>query len=359
MKLVRQFTSKITGKPSRSDMDAQAFSELQAADVPVSTADCRNCADPCDEGHEEYPKKFDIDFETEMRGSVKPYRRQVIISTGKTDWQHEVTEEEGSLAAHLSKANEKMLASAPKMNGEKAGPPPPAGVFTPSTAMRLAVLNGSLTTCTEDRDMHTVLVMPDFKAISGVAPSALGAETLWKSVLDPTLGSGGAADLPRDFKTWTLPYNCVILLCSHKKRDNRCAIAAPKLETTFIHMLHAEGWEVDTQLDDLSSTGQPLEDIAGTPEVREAEIRRRLHATASQEHKRALILKNSHIGGHKFAGNVIIHTPYGVSVWYGRVTPHEVLAIVQNTILEGKVLPSLFRGGMNVSRPGCKSLHDW
>jgi hypothetical protein len=27
-------------------------------------------------GHEEYPKKFDVDMETQMLGTVKPYRRQ-------------------------------------------------------------------------------------------------------------------------------------------------------------------------------------------------------------------------------------------------------------------------------------------
>lgn len=54
-----------------------------------------------------------------------------------------------------------------------------------------------------------------------------------------------------------------------------------------------------------------------------------------------------------------INTPQGACVWYGRVTPHEVDAIVKETIMDGKVLPPLLRGGLNLSRPGHASLHDW
>lgn len=72
---------------------------LQGADIPVSDVPCRGCADPCDEGvsihskpiislelptnsdalpsgHDEFPK-FDVDHETQLLGSMKPYGRQV------------------------------------------------------------------------------------------------------------------------------------------------------------------------------------------------------------------------------------------------------------------------------------------
>ena len=54
------------------------------------------------QGHEEYPYKFDVDMETRMLGSVRPYRRMAIISTGKSDWDFEVTWTKGSLASYLS-----------------------------------------------------------------------------------------------------------------------------------------------------------------------------------------------------------------------------------------------------------------
>jgi (2Fe-2S) ferredoxin len=46
-------------------------------------------------------------------------------------------------------------------------------------------------------------------------------------------------------------------------------------------------------------------------------------------------------------------------VWYGRITPHEVDSVVENTVEGGLVLPALLRGGLNLSKPGCKTLHDW
>lgn len=62
----------------------------------------------------------------------------------------------------------------------------------------------------------------------------------------------------------------------------------------------------------------------------------------------------SHIGGHKFAGNVIVYIPpsftanplRGKGIWYGRVEPANVEGIVQKTVVEGKVIKELFRGGV-------------
>jgi len=75
--------------------------------------------------------------------------------------------------------------------------------------------------------------------------------------------------------------------------------------------------------------------------------------------KRALVLKNSHVGGHKFAGNCIIHVPHGSGIWYGRVTAHEVPAIVEQTIIEGMILPSLLRGGADIVQYARQSLYHW
>lgn len=54
-----------------------------------------------------------------------------------------------------------------------------------------------------------------------------------------------------------------------------------------------------------------------------------------------------------------INFPQGGSVWYGRVTPHEVDAIVRETILNGKVLPPLLRGGLSLARSQGESLTSW
>lgn len=69
----------------------------------------------------------------------------------------------------------------------------------------------------------------------------------------------------------------------------------------------------------------------------------------------------SHIGGHKYAGNVIVYIPKGMKygdsssphplagkgVWYGRIEPRHVEGIVEETLLGGKVLSGHFRGGID------------
>ncbi|TDL29416.1 Sucraseferredoxin-like protein [Rickenella mellea] len=348
------------------------MAELEAASVPVTHEACRNCANPCDEGHDEYPAKFGADYESEMRGSVKPYHRQVVISTGKTDWPHDISDEKDTLAAYLTDAqNELSKKHKPKpshsqQNGTGTEKEPvvrlskqPEGVLRSSDATRLSILNGSHTSCSTETNQQTVIVLPDYIAVCDVPPSKAASVSLWKSALDPAVDRFGVTSEGNTFQTWTLPYSCVILLCSHKKRDNRCAIAAPKLETAFIQHLQHAGWSVDTQLEDLSCTGEPLEKSTQSPEERAVEAIRRLKVIGEGGKHRALVIKNSHVGGHKFAGNVIIYKPQGSGIWYGRVTPHEVDAIVKSTIIDGKVFPALLRGGLDISRPGCQSLNDW
>ena len=50
--------------------------------------------------------------------------------------------------------------------------------------------------------------------------------------------------------------------------------------------------------------GPPLEEMDVTPEEREENIAS--HLRDSTESKRALIIKTSHVGGHKYAGNCIV-----------------------------------------------------
>lgn len=55
----------------------------------------------------------------------------------------------------------------------------------------------------------------------------------------------------------------------------------------------------------------------------------------------------SHVGGHKFAGNLVIYRPdWNSGVWYGRITPHDVPEIVRETVVGGRVLGKYWRGGL-------------
>lgn len=76
-------------------------------------------------------------------------------------------------------------------------------------------------------------------------------------------------------------------------------------EIALIRCLEHHGWGADTQLEHPSYTyGSPLEDLATTAEEREQIIQSQLRDSA--ESKRALIIKVSHVGGHKYAGNCIV-----------------------------------------------------
>ncbi|KAK7044800.1 Sucrase/ferredoxin-like-domain-containing protein [Favolaschia claudopus] len=332
---------------------AAIHSQLDAAGVPVSSADCRTCADPCQDGHGEYPSRFTVDMETQMLGSVRPFCRQIMVSTGVTDWDREITRTSGSLASHISSAHRKV--TIPHSNANPDLPHIP-GIFNASDSAEIAILNGSHKTISDDHQLETILVFPDYVVVSGVPSTPQGAKMLWNSVLDPRIPRilGSTAD-EAAFSTWVLPYSCVITLCSHKRRDNRCGISAPKLEREFTHSLQHRGWTVDTQLEHMIES--PLEKLNGTNEEKEAHVLETLKEL--QDAKKALILYNSHMGGHRYAGNCIIYTPRGTSVWYGRVSPHEVEAVVENTIEKGLILPPLLRGGLGLSKQGCKSLHDW
>ncbi|KAJ7468008.1 Sucrase/ferredoxin-like-domain-containing protein [Mycena latifolia] len=328
--------------------------QLSASAVPVSTAGCRTCSDPCEDGHAEYPR-FKVDMETQMLGSVRPFRRQILICTGTTDWDREITWSNG-LAAHISRTHGKTAHSVSSGSLNSNGRPLPriTGIFNASESSELSILNGSHKSICEDEDLETVLIFPDFVIVAGIPSSREGAQAMWKTVLDPQvpriLGSDDGA-----FKTWVLPYSCVITFCSHKRRDNRCGISAPKLENAFTQSLQRRGWTIDTQLEHIIDP--PLEKFSGTAEEKDAHITQTLKTL--QTAKKALISYNSHMGGHRYAGNCIIYTPGGSSVWYGRVTPHEVDSIVANTIEGGLVLPALLRGGVNLSKPGRQTLHDW
>lgn len=98
-------------------------------------------------------------------------------------------------------------------------------------------------------------------------------------------------------------------LCSNRVClwNSKQIISTELRRIAFTKALEHEGWHVDTNLEDLSATETPLENFTGSAEEREHEMHRRLKSIGHDFH-RALILKISHIGGHKYAGNVIVCT---------------------------------------------------
>ncbi|KAG6031242.1 hypothetical protein E4U41_007644, partial [Claviceps citrina] len=82
-----------------------------------------------------------------------------------------------------------------------------------------------------------------------------------------------------------------------------------------------------------------------------------------EEKKTARVGLISHIGGHKFAGNAIVYIPpghlgpggeehplAGCGIWYGRVEPRHVEGLVDETVVRGRVVEDMFRGGIDAKR---------
>ena len=137
----------------------------------------------------------------------------------------------------------------------------------------------------------------------------------------------------------------LILICGHMSRDIRCGILGPLLETTFKEALERRGISVSSTPNVVVGGSQSKDEVKG------------------QKQTNANVGLISHIGGHKWAGNVIIYTPpsfrvpqnmpdfrhplSGTGIWYGRVEPKHVERIVDETILKGNVIKEFLRGGID------------
>jgi (2Fe-2S) ferredoxin len=136
----------------------------------------------------------------------------------------------------------------------------------------------------------------------------------------------------------------LVLICGHGGRDGRCGVMGPVLREEFERQLPGEGFEVLKDPVDVSHNAEAflLED-----------------GQDQKDGKGARVGLISHIGGHKFAGNVILYFPPGMKgkdgkehelagcgIWYGRVEPKHVEGILKETVADGRVIEELFRGGI-------------
>ncbi|KAF6145108.1 hypothetical protein GIB67_013459 [Kingdonia uniflora] len=103
-----------------------------------------------------------------------------------------------------------------------------------------------------------------------------------------------------------------IFVCSHGSRDRRCGVCGPPLVTKFQEEIDARGLQSQVSVSPCS-----------------------------------------HIGGHKYAGNVIIFsrtTHCGVAGhWYGYVTPDDAHILLDQHIGKGEIIDRLWRGQMGLS----------
>lgn len=141
---------------------------------------------------------------------------------------------------------------------------------------------------------------------------------------------------------YTLNTSPTILICGHNSRDVRCGVLGPLLRTEFNAYI---GGTTRLPADDEPSTEVRFK---GMQPVRSISMFR--------------VALASHIGGHAFAGNVIIYLPKkfqlangktsplaGKGIWYGRVEPKHVWGIMEETVQQGRIIKELLRG---IHEPG-------
>lgn len=143
----------------------------------------------------------------------------------------------------------------------------------------------------------------------------------------------------------------MVLVCGHGGRDKRCGVFGPILRAEFERALPRFGVRVPH-----GPVRVPgADDGAAKEELPAAEV----EAEGVVPQCTARVGRISHIGGHKFAGNVILYLPPGLrdergeahalaghGIWYGRVEPRHVEGIIGETIRKGVVIRELFRGGI-------------
>lgn len=147
----------------------------------------------------------------------------------------------------------------------------------------------------------------------------------------------------------------LVLICGHGGRDARCGIMGPLLRQEFEEKVGKVSSQFEVR------TGP----VQISPEAATATATPTIEGRDSGESSKTGVRVGliSHIGGHKFAGNVIIYIPPGLKlddghthplaghgIWYGRVEPQHVEGILKETVGKGNVVEDMFRGGIDQDR---------
>ncbi|PYH85498.1 Sucraseferredoxin-like protein [Aspergillus uvarum CBS 121591] len=259
------------------------------------------------------------------------YAEQLLVCTGQRDWTSRI-EDDGQ--EHSWGDLVRGLKALLGRGGRFADP-----------YHNILITNSSFAPSSQTSPAASAFLFPSFKYFPSIPtqPSSENTDlsTFVQAHLLPTKARHGGPSRRPELAS-TLPaavdlrHSPVILICGHGGRDMRCGVMAPVLETEFQRVLHEKGFAAADGED--APVDRP---------------------------DRAHVGLISHIGGHKYAGNVIVYLPPGMTVvgedassvvphplagkgiWYGRIEPKHVQGVVEETILGGRVLADHFRGGVD------------
>ncbi|CAN8095466.1 unnamed protein product [Discula destructiva] len=294
------------------------------------------------------PDGLPIDHKGKLNGLISSYAEQVLICTGKDDWPSRIEEDNSgdNLAADLK-----------ELFGR-------GGVYS-DPFHNISVLNSSFPSSIPKRSelqSTSAYLLPSFKYIPFLPRVSFDAvEALAKGfILPEKLHSmhDGLSPIHRDMLMRKTVYqrllhgvrdveDILVLICGHGGRDMRCGVMGSVLRDEFEAQLPRQGVGV----------------LRGPVQMVSDESLAAISGTVGKSGSTARVGLISHIGGHKFAGNIIIYLPpsmkygdgqkhplAGHGLWFGRVEPKHVEGIVQETIMRGNIIADMFRGGIRPDR---------
>ncbi|KAE8382893.1 Sucrase/ferredoxin-like-domain-containing protein [Aspergillus bertholletiae] len=259
-------------------------------DGPSCKQDCADCTVL-------FPSKVKVENSRVLYGHIKEFHTHVLVATGKSDWTERVENEKGSLMEAFDRSSNqskhgRMMVSASNLSNP------------------IHETNGDH----QATQGTTVLLLPSFTFVDSVTTGDV--RHLVDSFIDAPKGQPVASQLP----SRPCPYDYVVLLCSHRRRDARCGITAPLIKKELERHLRPHGLYRDADDERPGGVG---------------------------------IFFVSHVGGHKFAANVLIYRKQAEQmIWLARVKPEHCEGVVNYTILQGKVVhpESQLRGGFDRQR---------
>lgn len=172
---------------------------------------------------------------------------------------------------------------------------------------------------TDTEKKSTVLLLPAFTFVDSVRYSDV-PELIDRFIDSPSPGPQTNGHDTSQMTPRPCHHDYVILLCSHRRRDARCGITAPLIKKELERHLRPLGLYRDDNDERPGGVG---------------------------------IYFVSHVGGHKYAANVLVYRKQAQQmIWLARVRPEHCEGIVRYTVMQGKVVypESQLRGGFDRMR---------
>ncbi|KAL4897770.1 Sucrase/ferredoxin-like-domain-containing protein [Aspergillus ambiguus] len=258
-----------------------------AHDGPDCKNDCADCT-------VHFPSKVKIESSRPLYGHIKQFSTHVLVATGRSDWIPKVEQEKGSLMEALDSSSAKSKQGRIMVSASNLTPP-----------------QSDSDVAQQDQSGTTVLLLPSFTFVDAVTPGDV------RELIDCFIDTPSDRPITSRLSSRPCEFDYVVLLCSHKRRDARCGITAPLIKKELERHLRPHGLYRDA--DDQRPGG-------------------------------AGIFFVSHVGGHKFAANVLVYRRKEQQmIWLARVKPEHCQGVVEYTLLQGKVVhpESQLRGGFD------------